>query len=68
MNSSNTLIARYAFAKANRQNLGIGGFNLPSRAYDSENTEHSIQLTETAVINQKVVNETRFQFFREEQR
>ena len=68
LNSSNTLIARYAFTKANRQNLGIGGFNLPSRAYDSENTEHSIQLTETAVINQKVVNETRFQFFREEQR
>ena len=40
----------------------MGGFSLPSRAYDTENTEQSIQFTETAIINKTIVNETRFQF------
>src|SRR4029453_11501958 len=41
---------------------GVGGFSLPSRAYDSDNTEQSIQLTETAVIKKTIINETRFDF------
>jgi hypothetical protein len=61
INSSNTLIGRYSYAK-NTRITGTGGFSLPSRAYDSENEEHNIQLTETAVINKTIVNETRFQF------
>jgi hypothetical protein len=68
LNQSNTLVARYTFEQASSKNRGIGGFSLPSRAFTSENTEHTLQLTETAVINQKVVNETRFQFIREDQR
>ena len=42
--------------------VGVGGFSLPSRAYDTSNTQQSIQLTETAIINKKIVNETRFEF------
>jgi uncharacterized membrane protein YgcG len=61
INPNNTLVARYNYARNSRV-VGVGGFSLPSRAYDTANTEQSIQLTETAVINKTIVNETRFQF------
>src|SRR6185369_585372 len=61
INQNHTLVGRYSYTK-NTRITGIGGFSLPSRAYDTENSEQSIQLTETAVINKTIVNETRFQF------
>src|SRR5690349_20636434 len=61
INQNNTLVGRYNYTK-NTRITGVGGFSLPSRAYDSENSEQSIQLTETAIINKTIVNETRFQF------
>ena len=62
INPSNTLVARYSFERSTREDEGVGDFNLPERAYDVENTEHTLQLTETAIINQKIINETRFQY------
>jgi hypothetical protein len=64
INDRNTLIARYSFNRNETENNGVGGFSLPSRGYDFRNTEHRIQLTETAVINATTINETRFQFNR----
>src|SRR5215217_4196194 len=61
INQNHTLIARYSYTK-NTRIIGIGGFSLPSRAYDTESTENNIQFTETAIINKTIVNETRFQF------
>ncbi|HEV2834427.1 MAG TPA: TonB-dependent receptor, partial [Pyrinomonadaceae bacterium] len=61
INPNNTLVVRYNYAKTTRL-AGVGGFSLPSRAYDTSNTDQSIQFTETAVINKTIVNETRFQF------
>jgi Carboxypeptidase regulatory-like domain/TonB dependent receptor len=61
INPNNTLVARYNYAK-NTRVTGVGNFSLPSRAYDTQNTEQSIQFTETAIINKTIVNETRFQF------
>jgi hypothetical protein len=61
INANHTLVARYNYT-TNRRTAGVGGFSLPSRAYDTDNTEQSIQLTETAIINKTIVNETRFQF------
>ncbi len=65
LNSNNTVVARYTYERSQRVNQGVGDFNLPERAYDSSGTQHTIQLTETAVISQKVINETRFQFERD---
>lgn len=62
INASNTLILRYSFLRTSAQNQGVGGFSLPERAYDTSNTQHTFQITETAVINQSIVNETRFQY------
>jgi hypothetical protein len=61
INPNNTLVARYNYLK-NTRVQGVSGFSLPSRAYDSENSEHEIQFTETSIINKTIVNETRFQF------
>jgi hypothetical protein len=61
INQNHTLVGRYNYTKTTRV-TGVGGFSLPSRAYDTENNEQSIQLTETAIINKTIVNETRFQF------
>ena len=68
LNATNTLVARYTFETNAREDEGVGGFNLPERAFDVENTQHTFQLTETAVINQGVINETRFQYVRERRR
>lgn len=61
INANNTLVGRYSFSK-NSRTTGVGGFSLPSRKYNNQSTENNIQLTETAVINKTIVNETRFQF------
>jgi len=61
INQNNTLIGRYNYTKTTRV-TGVGGFSLPTRAYDTQGNEQSIQLTETAIINKTIVNETRFQF------
>lgn len=62
INDNNYLTARYSFNKSTDQNNGIGGFNLASRAYNSSSSEQNFSLTETAVINKSIINETRFQF------
>lgn len=61
INQNHTLIARYNYTKNTRID-GVGGFQLPSRAYDRENSEQSIQFTETAIINKTIINETRLEF------
>ena len=65
LNPKNTLMARYSFARRGSDNNGIGQFSLPSQAYDLRNTEQTVQLTETAVLGTRAVNETRFQYVRQ---
>ena len=64
LNSNNTLVARYSFNRTRNQNSGVSGFSLPERAYDTASTQHNFQITETAVLNASMINETRFQFTR----
>lgn len=42
--------------------IGAGGFNLLSRSYKSQNSTHTFQLSETALVNKRIVNQTRFQY------
>jgi len=62
---SNTLTARYQFFRNTGDNEGISEFSLPSLAYSTRSTEHTLQISDTQVINPKVINETRFQFIHE---
>lgn len=64
LNQKNTLVARYTYLHQNQQNAGVGNFSLLSRALNTSSTDQSLQLTETAVLSQRVVNETRFQYSR----
>ena len=61
-NQAHTLVARYGFLSSKLENQAIGGFALPSVALTTELKEHTLQVTETAVINPKVINEARLQF------
>ncbi|MGB7926141.1 MAG: carboxypeptidase regulatory-like domain-containing protein [Pyrinomonadaceae bacterium] len=65
LNSRHTLVARYTYSKAESINQGVGGFSLPTRGFNQSNTQHTFQLTETAVLSEGVINETRFQYVRQ---
>jgi hypothetical protein len=59
---SNTLTVRYQYFRDSQDNEGIGVFSLPSQAYNTTSTEHTLQLSDTQVVSPNVVNETRFQY------
>jgi hypothetical protein len=61
---NHTLTARYTWSESNARNRGVGQFELPSRAYNSTRTEQTAQLTETAILGARGINEARFQFIR----
>ena len=67
LGANNTLIARYSYSSFESLDSGVGDFSLPSRAFDRTSAEHTFQLTETAIIRGKVINEVRLQFRREDQ-
>ena len=64
VNKMHTLVGRFNYSTSTQDLQGIGGFSLPSRAYRGRRTNFILQFTETAVINEKTINETRFQFIR----
>lgn len=64
INASNTLVARYEYEHVTNT-AGVGGFSLSSRKYNNFNTQQTVRLTETAILNKTTVNETRFQFTRQ---
>ena len=64
INAKNTLVIRDQYVRADLDNLGVGDFNLASRAYDERQSEHTVQITETAMLSAKAINETRFQYLR----
>ena len=61
LNDKHTLVVRYEYEHG-RNLTGVGGFSLGSRRYSTVSTLHNVRLTETAIINKRTVNETRFQF------
>jgi hypothetical protein len=63
---SNTLTVRYQYYRDSETNDGIGQFSLPTQAYNSISTEHTIQISDTQVISANIVNETRFQYLRDD--
>ena len=65
LNQTNTLVARYTYERVRRENAVVGELSLPSRAFNVESRQHTFQATETAVIRQRYINETRFQFIRD---
>jgi hypothetical protein len=64
LTSKITLDARYVYSRSETDNSGIGGFNLPSTGATTHGTNQQFFLTETQVVNTSTINESRFQYFR----
>jgi len=65
ISKNNTLTARYQFAHTSQDNAGVGQFALPSTGYHTSSTEHTFQISDTQILGTKAVNETRFQYIRD---
>ena len=68
LSTNHTLVARFEYGWNSRENMGVGGYRLPppyaQTAYNSTGNNQNLMLTETWIVNSKIVNETRFQFSR----
>ena len=64
LGAKNTLTVRYGFwLESEHNNLNQG--QLPSASTHEGNTDHTIQASDTIVLNDHAVNETRFQYERQ---
>ncbi|MGC1462516.1 MAG: carboxypeptidase regulatory-like domain-containing protein, partial [Terracidiphilus sp.] len=62
LGSKNTLTVRYSLDRQTATSSGVSLFALQSQAYNTSGTENTVQLSDTQVLSDHVVNETRFQF------
>lgn len=64
LSQKHTLVMRYRHFQDDLGDRGVGNFSLPSLAYDTLLSGHTVRVTETAVLSAETVNETRLQFRR----
>jgi len=62
LSSKNVMTVRYQYWGDNDTDDGIGQFALPSQAYNTNGSEHTIQVGDTHVISDRTVNQARFQY------
>jgi hypothetical protein len=65
LSKNNTLTTRYQYFRNTEENDGVGQLFLPDQGTSTASTEHTFQISDTQVLSPKVVNETRFQYLRE---
>ena len=65
LGQNNTLTARYQYYVNGQQNSGVGNTNLASVGFSTDNTEHTIQLSDTQILGPRIINETRFEYERD---
>ena len=63
LGQKNTLTMRYQFYRNNVKG-SLSSTSLPSTSSNSNSLEHTVQLDDTEVINDKMVDETRFEYRR----
>jgi len=68
LSTNNTLTTRFEERWNSRENQGLGGTSLPppysTIPYNSNGDAQNLMVTETSILNSRVVNETRFQWTR----
>jgi hypothetical protein len=71
INGNNTLTVRLEERMSYSNNAGLGGYHLPdsavygsTQAYNVSGDAQNVMVTETAVLNARAENETRFQYYR----
>ena len=73
LSANNTLTVRVEERFNSHDNAGLGGTSLPpsyatapfanQHAYNTDGSGQNVMITETSILNPKIVNETRFQVF-----
>ena len=67
LGDKHTLTMRYQFERSSESG-GISSLQTPEQSSASHSTEHTIQISDAFIINDHVVNETRFQYLRDIER
>jgi hypothetical protein len=61
LTKTHTLRSEYQRNTNRRNNLGVGDFDLPERAYSTDATENIFRIADSGAISKKLFNELRFQ-------
>jgi hypothetical protein len=64
LGEKNTLTVTFQYEHNAQQNQGIGGSNLAATGYTSNSAELTLQASDSQIISDKVINETRFEYQR----
>jgi len=62
LGEKNTLVTRFQYEQNDQTNVGVGGLVLPDAAYYSSASETTIQIVDTQIVSQRIINETRFEY------
>ena len=65
LGEKNTLVTRFQYEVNDQNNLGVGSLLLPSTGYYSSASETTLQMSDTQIVSQKIINETRFEYQRD---
>ncbi|HUY80968.1 MAG TPA: carboxypeptidase regulatory-like domain-containing protein [Acidobacteriaceae bacterium] len=65
LGSKNTLTIRYQYYNDGEQNQGVGQFSLRDQAYNTTSSENTLQMSDSQIIGNRVINDTRFEFRRD---
>jgi hypothetical protein len=62
LGTGNAIRAEYSRRTQDRNNLGVGDFELPEHAYASDTTTDTLRVRNTRVWNKKIFSELKFEF------
>jgi hypothetical protein len=65
LGQKNTLTVRYQFYRDSNTDSLSGTVALPTQATSSTSTENTVQISDAVIVNDHIVNETRFQYLRD---
>jgi Carboxypeptidase regulatory-like domain len=65
LGQANTLTVRYGFNRTTAESQGVGQLKLAEQAYNTESIGNTLQISDTQVLSPRIVNETRFEYYRE---
>ncbi len=65
LGQKNTLTVRYQYEQNNQSNNGVGSFVTQTAGSSVGTNENTIQISDTQIVSNRIINETRFEYQRE---
>jgi hypothetical protein len=66
LGDKNTLTARYQYEQNNQTNNGVGQFVTATAGSNESSSENTIQISDTQIVSSRIINETRFEYQRDQ--